>query len=187
MTIKKLASLSTIALFAAAVPALAQQVVEAPGVTIIFGAPPAGAMPASQDPFAAMRAIDAEMNAQMNAQMAQMNQIIQAEQTLAATPPGNSLTPAAFGNGAVAGTFVTTVSENGQTCTERVVYPGNGAAAKISVSQTGNACAAMHIGGQPAAIALPTAPAQPAPAQTIQVRNEAGQSAKPIMLADRDN
>jgi hypothetical protein len=186
MTIKKLASLSTLAVLAGAAPALAQQVIEAPGVTIIFGAPPAGTMQAAHDPFAAMRAIDAEMDAQMNAQMAQMNQIIQAEQTLAAAPAGTSLTPANFANGN-AGVFISTISENGQTCTERVVYPGNGAAAKISVSQTGNACAVLHFGGQPAPVALPAAPTQPAPAQTIQVRNDTTSPAKPIMLADRDN
>jgi hypothetical protein len=180
MTTRKLVSLSTFALLAGAAPAFAQQVIQAPGVTIIIGASPA-ALQAAQDPFAAMRAIDAEMSAQM----AQMNQIIQAEQTLAAAPAGSSLTPAAFANGG-AGVLVSTISENGQTCTERVVYPGNGAAAKISVSQTGNACAALHIGGQPAPVSLPAAPAQPAPAQTIQVRNETGPSAKPIMLADRD-
>jgi hypothetical protein len=186
MATRKISLVSTLALLAGAAPAFAQQVIEAPGVTIIFGAPPPGALPAAQDPFAAMRAIDAEMNAQMNAQMAQMNQIIQAEQTLAASPPATALTPAAFGNGG-AGVFVSTISENGQTCTERVVYPGNGAAAKISVSQTGNACAALHMGGQPAPVALPAAPAQPAPAQTIQVRNDTDETARPVMLADRDN
>jgi hypothetical protein len=186
MTTKKFACLGTLALLAGAAPALAQQVIQAPGITIIFGAPPAN-LPAAQDQFAAMRAIDAQMDAQMNAQMAQMNQIIQAEQQLTATQAAPSLTQAAFGNANAAGVFVTTISENGQSCTERVVYPGNGAPAKISVSQTGNACASLHLGGQPAPVALHTSPAQPAPAQTIQVRNETTAQSKPIMLADRDN
>jgi hypothetical protein len=122
------------------------------------------------------------MDAQMSAQMAQMTQVIQAAQTFAAAPSGTALTPAAFGNGA-AGVFISTISENGKTCTERVVYPGNGAA-KISVSDTGNACAALHIGGQPAPVALPAAPERPVPAQSIQVRNDAP---RPVMIADRDN
>jgi hypothetical protein len=186
MTITKFACLGTLALLAGAGPAVAQQVIQAPGVTIIFGAPAAG-LPEAQDPFAAMQAIDARMDAEMNAQMAQMNRIIQAEQEIAVAPANQVLTPAAFGDGGGAGVFVTTISENGKSCTERVVYPGNGAPAKISVSETGNACAALHIGGQPAPVALPTAPAQPAPAQTIQVRNEPTGQDKPIMLADRDN
>lgn len=186
MTIKTLACLGTLALLAGAAPALAQQVIQAPGVTIIFGAPPAN-LPTAQDPFAAMRAIDAQMDAQMNAQMVQMNQIIQAEQQLTATQAAPSLTPAAFANGATAGIFVSTITENGKTCTERAVYPGNGAPAKITLTDTGNACAALHIGGQPAPVALPTAPAQPAPVQTIQVRNDTAKSSNPVMLADRDN
>jgi len=186
MTIRKLACLSAIALLAGAAPSLAQQVIEAPGVTIIFGAPQAG-LPEAQDPFAAMRAIDAQMAAQMNAQMAQMNRVMQAAQQLAAAPADPALTPAAFGNGGGAGVFVSTITENGRTCTERVVYPGNGAPAKITLTDSGNACAALHIGGQPAQVALPTAPAQPAPAQTIQVRNDTDETARPVMLADRDN
>jgi hypothetical protein len=42
------------------------------------------------------------------------------------------------------------------------------------------------MGGQPAPVALPTAPAQPAPAQTIQVRNDTARTPAPVMLADRD-
>lgn len=177
MRIAKLACLATFAL-AAAAPALAQQVIEAPGVTIIFGAPSAApqaapTLTAAQDPFAAIQQIDA----QTNAQMAAMNQLIQSQQTL---------TPAAFANGNAAGVFVSTIVENGKSCTERVVYPGNGAAAKITLTDSGNACAALHMGGQPAPVALPTAPAQPAPAQTIQVRNDTARTPAPVMLADRD-
>jgi hypothetical protein len=50
MMIKKFACFSTFAVLAGAAPAVAQQVIEAPGVTIIFGAPPAG-LAVAQDPL----------------------------------------------------------------------------------------------------------------------------------------
>jgi TolA-binding protein len=176
--ILSLGSLSTLALLAGLGAATAQtaQVIMAPGIVVVVNppgvAPAAAPMPVMADPFAMIRQMDAQMD-QMNQQMSQMIQA--AQRNPQQTVP----------NGA-AGVFVTTISDGPNTCTQRIVYPGNGAPPKIEVSETGSACAAMHWNtpGGPTPSALPdtTQPARPALPPTIQVRNT-GKPAS-VMLAD---
>jgi len=113
-----------------------------------------------------------QMDAQMSAQLAAMPQ---------AVPTAMENLPAG-----VTGVSITTISDGARTCTQRVLYPANGAPAKVEVSETGNACAALQLGapGGPIPSALPAAPAAPKAPSTIVVDNAGAQ--KPILLADRD-
>jgi hypothetical protein len=186
-----LASMSGLAMLAGIGTAMAQnapaeQVIMAPGIVVLVN-PQTAAVPVvapMADPFAMIRQMDAQMD-QMNQQMSQIMQA--AQHDLQQGVPNGALTPAALGgNGNAAGVFVTTFSDGQNTCTQRIIYPGNGAPAKIEVSQTGNACNAMHwmtpAGATPSALPNTTQPARPALPPTIQVRN----TGKPatIMLAD---
>ncbi len=63
--------------------------------------------------------------------------------------PGQTVEAATRGTrqlgGAVRGVFVTSFSDGHGTCTQRVIYGGNGAAPKVEVSSTGNACASEAV------------------------------------------
>lgn len=78
--------------------------------------------------------------------------------------------------GPVSGVIVTSFSDGRGTCTQRLVYSGNGAAPKVNVSSAGNACASI---GHP--VDLPTArqPQRSAPPHTLWVENHA----RPIEVA----
>jgi len=79
--------------------------------------------------------------------------------------------------GPVSGVMVTSFSDGRGTCTQRVVYSGTGAAPKVDVSSTGNACGRT---GNP--VALPeTQPSRRVIPHTIQVENHAG--ARPMEVA----
>jgi hypothetical protein len=179
MPLTKTACLSAIALVAVAAPAFAQQFLAAPGIAIIVSpAQPASQAQPMPDAFQVMNAQMSQMNAmmqQMDAQMsAQMNALSQLPTT-----------PAAFNNlpAGVTGISITTITDGSKSCTERVLYPATGAQ---QISETGNSCAALHL-GQPAGpipSALPTAPVQSKAPTTIVVRNDSTQ--EPIRLADRD-
>ena len=171
-------SLTVAAAMAATPPAAAQQLIAAPGVTIIVtpSQPQPDAFQVMNAQMAQMTAMMQQMDAQMSAQMAAMSQL--------------PTTPAAFGNlpAGVTGVSITTISDGSKTCTARVRYPASGAQ---QISETGNACGALQFGqpagGQPSGptpSALPVAPVPPKAPTTIVVKNEA--TAKPILLADRD-
>ncbi len=69
------------------------------------------------------------------------------------------------GPGQVSGVVVTSVASNVGSCSERMTYsyPGNGAAPKVTVSKSGNACPAgspFGAGSNPAVV--PQMPAAPA-------------------------
>ncbi len=119
-------------------------------------------------PQALIRQIDQQMR-QMTAEMqgafagpargmpgwASPDRIIRAE--LGGIPPG------------VSGVVVTSFSDGHGTCTQRVIYSGNGATPKVQVSDTGGACASR---------AAPTAspdlrPNPEALAHTVQAKYEA--------------
>jgi len=75
----------------------------------------------------------------------------------------------------VSGMSITTVSNGNQSCTRQVIYGGNGAAPRIDVRMTGNACGSS---GMPAALPDQTAPvpaAQPIP-HTLRVERHVPQT-----------
>ncbi len=77
------------------------------------------------------------------------------------------------------GVTVTTISDGSHSCTERIIYPGNGAQAQVQLTSTANGCALAGL-GQPAPAALPSA----APAQPKLIVAQARGGA--MVVADRD-
>ncbi len=144
--------LSGAALLAGAGTAYAQQVISmAPGVVLVL---PAGTAPAMPDPVAMMQ--------QMDAQMAQMNAMMQAQLQQASTMPAAT--------GSYSSVVVTSFTDGTHSCTEQISYPSANSAEKIQVSETGNACASLGVtpGAQPVSAALHPVPlpaTQPAPAR----------------------
>jgi hypothetical protein len=149
----------------------AQQVVQmGPGVVLVVpaGTPVPLAMP---DPVAMIQ----EMNAQMAEMDAQMQAQMQQAAALQAAAPAMPVA-----NGSYSGVVVTSFSDGQHACTERVVYPANGAAQQVQVSETGNACASLGAvpGVTPAA-----APLRPVP---IPTASPAIQKPAPLVIADNN-
>jgi len=155
------------------------QVIRVPAGSVVLVLPPGSAPAASVGgpfdigfPFAGMPGVAGLMH--------QMNQMLNEEQELFAAPvwtaPDRTIEAALrqlppLGPG-VSGVMVTTVSNGRGTCTQRVIYGGNGAAPKVEVSSTGNgSCGAMQF-GRTGPITSPEirAPQQPGP-RTWQVRD----------------
>ncbi len=80
------------------------------------------------------------------------------------------------------GVTMTTISDGSHSCTERIIYPGNGAQAQVQLTSTANGCALAGI-GQPTPAALPNATPQ-APAQPNLIVAQARGGA--MVVADRD-
>lgn len=108
------------------------------------------------DANAMFRRMDAEMNA-MQARMA----------ALMAMPTPRQLVQASFGPGSWtavgpgSGTMLTMVSSGTGTCSETITYsyPDRGGRPIVHVAQSGNACGAVHVGGQgPVPAAQPVTP-----------------------------
>jgi hypothetical protein len=154
--------------------AAAQQVVQmAPGFVLVV---PAGtvvqnaAPVAMPDPVAMIREMDAQM-AQMDAQMqAQLQQAAALQAAMPAMP---------VGNGAYSGVVVTSFSDGQHSCTERVVYPASGAAEKVQVSETGNACGSLG--------AVPGVTPTAAPIRAVPIPTAAPALQKPAPLVIADN
>jgi len=129
-----------------------------PGVALVV---PAQAAPAMlPEPVAMMQQMDAMMQAQLQ----------QAAAMQGAMP---------VASGSYSSVVVTSFSDGQHSCTERVVYPGNGAAAQVQVSQTGNACASLGVqDAQPA-----SAPVRAVP---IPTSSPAIQKPSPLVIADNN-
>lgn len=69
--------------------------------------------------------------------------------------------------GSVRGVVVTSFSDGHGTCTQRVTYAGNGAAPRVEVSSTGNACASEAVPMASPSVRVPPRRAVP---RTWQVR-----------------
>jgi len=139
-----------------------QMISVGPGVVLVVPAgtaAPSAAVP-MPDAMAMMQQMDAQMDAMMQAQL----------QQAAAMPAAN---------GSYSGVVVTSFSDGQHSCTERVVYPGNGAPAQVQISETGNACGGLGVqGAQPA-----SAPVRAVPLPTT---SPALQKPAPLVIADNN-
>ncbi len=87
-----------------------------------------------------------------------------------------------------AGVFVTTISDGTHSCTQRIIYPGNGGKANIQLTSTANGCALEGMGqAAPAAPVLLPNTASPAPAAPKLIEAQApAKTPATEMVADRD-
>jgi len=171
-----LALVGTAGIAAAQSPSRASRVIEVPPGAVVLILP-AGSMPAmawsgpmvdAAFPFPVMPSASRMIR--------EMDQMMLDAQRAFATPawtdPARTIEasmrrmPAA--QGPVAGVIVTSFSDGHGTCTQRVVYSGNGAAPKVNVSSTGNACASI---GHPAALPKAEPPQRALPPHTLWVKN----------------
>ncbi len=84
--------------------------------------------------------------------------------------------------GQVRTVVVTSFTDSNGTCTQRIVYAGNGAAPKVDVSSTRNACAGA---GVPATLPLVVPHPQRSAPRTLMVDNRSG--AAPVQVAQLNN
>ncbi|MBS0562541.1 MAG: hypothetical protein JSR21_21040 [Proteobacteria bacterium] len=163
-----------------------------PGAVVIVLPPGAAAVPAGFDagfPFAAMPSPVA-MFQEMDRMMADMQRGFASLPWLA---PDRVVPAAAAGTGmpaGMSGVVVTSFSNGHGTCTQRIVYGGNGAAPQVqTVSTGGNACAAA---GLPSSVTPAAQPQAPRPAlpnsgampRLIEAANHSGTA--PMVLAKAD-
>jgi hypothetical protein len=171
-----LALVGSAGIAAAQNPSRASRAIEVPPGAVVLVLP-AGSMPATSwsgpmvdaaFQFAAMP--------DMSRMIRQMDQMMLDAQRAFANPawtdPARTIEaamrqmPAA--EGPVSGVVVTSFSDGRGTCTQRVVYSGNGAAPKVNVSSTGNACASI---GHPVALPKAQPPQRALPPHTLWVEN----------------
>ncbi len=134
--------------------------------------------PAMPDPVAMLR----RMDAQMDAQMARMNQLMEVSERAFADPaflaPDRTIEAAMhelpMTGAGMRGVVVTSFSDGHGTCTRRVTYGGDGATPKIEVSATGDASCGP-AGSLPGATRPAASPdiqtPQPAAPRTWRVEN----------------
>ena len=163
---------------AAQSPSRANRVIEVPPGAVVLVLP-AGAIPAMSSPGPMVdAAFPLPVMPGVSRMIQRMDQMMLDAQRAFASPawtdPARTVETAMRrmpgAEGPVSGVIVTSFSDGHGTCTQRVVYSGNGAAPKVNVSSTGNECASI---GHPVALPKAQPPQRALPPHTLWAKNHA--------------